>query len=55
MAIFTEKPVDRQIFMEICTILDLNWREIALNPPMEFPDRGKLPDIVTLVIEDLAQ
>ncbi|MCY7337012.1 MAG: hypothetical protein LH613_12505 [Chamaesiphon sp.] len=52
---FTEQPVDRQIFMEICTILDLNWREIALNPPMEFPDRGKLPDIVTLDIKDLAQ
>jgi predicted NACHT family NTPase len=38
---FTGKPVDRQIFMEICEILDLDWREIALNPPAEFPEPGE--------------
>jgi predicted NACHT family NTPase len=38
---FTGKPVDRQIFMEICNILDLDWREIALNPPAEFPEPGE--------------
>jgi predicted NACHT family NTPase len=35
---FTGQPVDRQIFLQICEILDLDWREIALNPPVEFPD-----------------
>ena len=29
---FTGKPVDRQVFLEICSILDLDWREIALAP-----------------------
>lgn len=35
---FTGKPVDRQVFMEICHILDLEWRDIALNPPTEPPE-----------------
>ncbi len=26
--------------MEICSILDLEWREIALDPPAEFPEPG---------------
>ncbi|ELR99828.1 NACHT domain-containing NTPase [Gloeocapsa sp. PCC 73106] len=39
---FTGKTVDRQAFMEICSILDLDWREIALNPPAEFPEPGEL-------------
>ncbi|TVQ61249.1 MAG: NACHT domain-containing protein [Spirulina sp. DLM2.Bin59] len=38
---FTGKPVDRQVFMEICSLLDLDWREIAENPPAEFPEPGK--------------
>lgn len=35
---FTGKPIDRQVFMEICSILDLDWREIADNPPAEFAE-----------------
>lgn len=34
---FTGQPIERQTFMEICSILDLNWREIAENPPANFP------------------
>ncbi|GAB4210780.1 MAG: hypothetical protein OHK0012_01960 [Synechococcales cyanobacterium] len=37
---FTKQPVDRQIFIEICIILDLEWRDIAEDPPSEFPDPG---------------
>ncbi len=33
---FTGKAVDRHVFMEICLILELEWREIALNPPADF-------------------
>ncbi len=33
---FTAKPVDRQIFTDICLMLDLDWREIADNPPADF-------------------
>lgn len=38
---FTGQPVDRQIFMEICQILDLDWREIADNPPADFLEPGE--------------
>ncbi|MBG1270129.1 NACHT domain-containing protein [Nostoc sp. WHI] len=33
---FTGRPVERHTFMEICSVLSLNWREIATNPPAEF-------------------
>ena len=39
--LFTGQPVDRQVFMDVCQILDLDWREIADNPPVEFPDPGE--------------
>jgi predicted NACHT family NTPase len=35
---FTGQPIDRQIFMEICSVLDLEWRVIALDPPEDFLD-----------------
>ncbi len=38
---FSGQPVDRQVFLEICSILDLDWREIALDPPVEFPVPGE--------------
>jgi predicted NACHT family NTPase len=57
---FTGQPVDRQVFMEVCSILDLEWREIADNPPAEFPIPGEkaLPitfDIETLVAQTRVQ
>ena len=36
--LFTGQPVDRQVFMDVCDVLDLDWREIAANPPAEFSD-----------------
>lgn len=30
---FTCRPIERHIFVELCTILDLNWWEIADHPP----------------------
>jgi predicted NACHT family NTPase len=39
--LFTGQPIDRQVFMDVCHILDLDWREIAENPPAEFPDPGE--------------
>ena len=35
---FTGQSVDRQSFLAVCSVLDLDWREIALNPPAEFPE-----------------
>lgn len=51
---FTGQPVDRQIFLEICSILDLDWREIALDPPAEFLSPGEQPRSI-LNIDDLVQ
>lgn len=48
---FTGQPVDRQIFMAICSILDLDWRETALDPPADFPEPGET--LPTPVLEDL--
>lgn len=52
---FTGKPVDRQVFMEICSVLDLDWREIALNPPVEFTEQGDSTETATLDIDVLVQ
>lgn len=48
---FTGQPVDRQIFLAVCSILDLDWREIALDPPADFPELGEIVD--TAVLEDI--
>ncbi|PSB03301.1 NACHT domain-containing protein [Merismopedia glauca] len=52
---FTGQPVDRQVFLEICSILDLDWREIALNPPAEFPEPGDLTKTAPLDLDDVVQ
>lgn len=49
---FSGRPVDRCNFMEICAILDLDWREIADNPPVEFLEPGETPP---LNIDNLVQ
>ena len=48
---FTGKPIERYVFIEICSILGLNWREIAENPPAELPEYGDkyLPHLDSLV------
>ncbi|WP_017301641.1 NACHT domain-containing protein [Nodosilinea nodulosa] len=38
---FTGQPVDRQVFVEICQVLDLDWREIAADPPADFVEPGE--------------
>jgi predicted NACHT family NTPase len=42
--LFTGQPVDRQIFMDVCQILDLDWRDIASHPPEDFPDPDELSE-----------
>jgi predicted NACHT family NTPase len=32
---FTGRPIERYTFMEICSVLELNWRETASLPPAE--------------------
>ena len=35
---FAGKPIERYTFFEICAKLDLDWREVASNPPAEAND-----------------
>jgi predicted NACHT family NTPase len=48
---FSGRPVERHIFLEICSILVLNWREIAADPPAEFPDPVEVGQGTVLDIE----
>ena len=34
---FTGQPIERQVFQEICSVLNLDWREITLDPPALLP------------------
>ncbi len=52
---FSGRPVERHIFLEICSILELNWREIAANPPDEFSGSGEVPQASVLDIDFLVQ
>ena len=50
----TGQPVDRQIFIALCDVLALEWRELAVDPPDDFPEpdqrhRSTLPSIDALV------
>ena len=45
---FTGKPVDRQIFLAICGVLDLDWREVAYLPPAEFPNIDALSNVIPI-------
>ncbi|MFB2769286.1 NACHT domain-containing NTPase [Pelatocladus sp. BLCC-F211] len=52
---FSGRPVDRQIFLEICSVLELNWREIAADPPAEFSDPEEVAQAAALDIDLLVQ
>lgn len=52
---FSGRPVERHIFLEICSILELNWREIAADPPAEFSDAGVVKQAQVMDIDVLVQ
>jgi predicted NACHT family NTPase len=52
---FTGQPVDRQVFLSICSILDLDWREISENPQADFPAPEEIAGTVPLDIDGLVQ
>ncbi|MEH2355059.1 NACHT domain-containing protein [Nostoc sp.] len=52
---FTGRSIDRHIFIEICSVLSLNWREIAANPPEEFSESKELGGAEFLDIDALVQ
>ena len=53
---FTGQPVDRHIFFAICAILDLDWREIALDSPADFPElRSRIASSAPKAVDTLVQ
>lgn len=52
---FTGRPVKRHVFLEICSVLELNWREIAANPPAEFAEPGEVAQTPVLGIDVLVK
>ncbi|MCW6053859.1 NACHT domain-containing NTPase [Lyngbya sp. CCAP 1446/10] len=52
---FTGQRVDRQNFLAICTILDLDWRDIADHPAAEFPEPGDAAETASGNIDSLVQ
>ncbi|MEH2235527.1 NACHT domain-containing protein [Nostoc sp.] len=52
---FTGRPVERHTFIEICSVLELNWREVATNPPAEFSQLEDYTQSSDLDIDILVQ
>jgi len=52
---FTGQPVERYTFMEICSILDLDWRSIAQDPPADFSEQGKRVEKTIVDIDNLVE
>ncbi|PAX52187.1 NACHT domain-containing protein [Brunnivagina elsteri] len=52
---FSGRPVERHVFIEICSLLDLSWREIASNPPAEFMELEEYSQPPGLDIDRLVQ
>jgi predicted NACHT family NTPase len=52
---FTGQPVDRQVFLAVCSILDLDWRETAVDPPAEFLELEAVAETASLKIDELVQ
>ncbi|MBD2112590.1 MULTISPECIES: NACHT domain-containing protein [Cyanophyceae] len=50
---FTGRPVDRQIFVEVCQVLDLDWREVAADPPADFSEPGESLGPRPLTVDEL--
>ncbi|MEH2452317.1 NACHT domain-containing protein [Nostoc sp.] len=52
---FSGRPVERHTFVEICLVLEVNWREIATNPPAEFLELEEYTQFSVLDIDILVQ
>ena len=52
---FSGRPVERHTFIEICLVLEMNWRDIASNPPAEFMELEEYTQPPVLDIDTLVQ
>jgi predicted NACHT family NTPase len=49
------QPVERHVFLEICSVLGLAWRTIAMNPPADFPEAPENSQSTSVDLEALVQ
>lgn len=52
---FSGRPIERHTFIEICSVLELDWREITVEPPAESIDREEFIQPPALDIDRLVQ
>lgn len=55
---FVGQAIERYTFFELCLKLDLDWREIAINPPLDYVEletQASGTDSTTLGIDSLVQ
>ncbi|MEH1896042.1 MAG: NACHT domain-containing NTPase [Nostoc sp.] len=52
---FSGRPVERHTFIEICLVLQLNWRKITINPPAEFMELEEYSQLSGLDIDGLVE
>nr|WP_242036817.1 NACHT domain-containing NTPase [Leptolyngbya sp. FACHB-321] len=52
---FSGQSVERHVFLEICSVLGLAWREIAMNPPADFPETSGNSQSAGVDLEALVQ
>ncbi len=57
---FAGEGIERFTFFEVCTLLDLDWREVSLDPPAESidltADRAELePQLASMSLDTLVQ
>ncbi|WP_414541306.1 NACHT domain-containing protein [Nostoc sp. CCY0012] len=52
---FSGQPIERLTFIQICEVLELDWREIASNPPAEFLAPEELAQATVLNIDALVR
>lgn len=52
---FTGQAIERQVFLEICSTLDLDLREIALDPPAELSESRKIESALVVDIDTLVR
>ncbi len=52
---FTGQPVERHVFQELCAILDLDWRTIAIDPPAAFLEPRAIASAPVMDIDTLVR
>jgi predicted NACHT family NTPase len=52
---FTGKPIDRQIFIEVCSTLNLVWQDIADEPPLDLVEPEVIVEKVPPLVDAMVQ